>query len=115
MTIEFLLVYNQPFFKGLETEMKTWSLKGDLSRCFAKGLEKKVKTWILKSDLSHSPQAALRMYACGRIKLKSNIKPIISSATKTKHSFLISRIKSQLKMLSKKIFNQEPAAGMEDS
>ena len=58
--------------------MKTWNvLKGDLSRHFTKGLETKMKTWILKSDLSHSPQAALRMYACGR--KNSNLKAILIS------------------------------------
>lgn len=93
--------------------MKTWNvLKGDLSRHFTKGLETKMKTWILKSDLSHSPQAALRMYACGRRNLKSSANPAISSAAKAQNCFSVGGgLKLRLKTLAKP-FDQEPSVSI---
>ncbi|EKE12042.1 MAG: hypothetical protein ACD_14C00034G0002 [uncultured bacterium] len=96
--------------------MKTWNvLKGDLSRHFTKGLETKMKTWILKSDLSHSPQAALRMYACGRKNpnLKAGVNnPDVSSATKAQNCFSVGGgLKLRLKTLAKP-FDQEPSVSI---
>jgi len=58
-----------------------------------------MKTWILKSDLSHSPQAAFRTYACGVRRTKSTIPVVIDIQGETCSCLLISKIKSQLKVL----------------
>ncbi|MDR1057776.1 MAG: hypothetical protein LBL17_04450 [Coxiellaceae bacterium] len=58
-----------------------------------------MKTWLLKSDLSHSPQSALRMYASGSKKAKFNSD--YTFAARSRQYFLVRRLKSQLKALSK--------------
>jgi len=69
-----------------------------------------MKTWILKNDLSYSPQAALRTYTCGNRKLKFDNE--LSFANRSKQYFLVRRLKSQLKALSK-LLTQESIAEME--
>ena len=71
-----------------------------------------MKTWILKSDLSHSPQAALRMYACGS--KKSKFDSDLTFASRSKQYFLVRRLKSQLRALSK-LLTHETLAEMEGS
>jgi len=60
-----------------------------------------MKTWILKNDLSRSPQAALRMYACGCKKSKRD--SLVDFVSRPKHYFLARKLKSQLKELSKSL------------
>jgi hypothetical protein len=58
-----------------------------------------MKTWIAKNDLSRSPQSALRMYAGGN--RRSSFSSELSFASRSKQYFLVRRLKSQLKSLSK--------------
>lgn len=58
-----------------------------------------MKTWILKNDSARSPQAALRMYAVGN--RRSSFSSELTFANRSKQYFLVRRLKSQLKALSK--------------
>jgi hypothetical protein len=69
-----------------------------------------MKTWILKNDLSYSPQAAFRMYACGSKRSKFDSDSAL--ANKSKHYFVVRRLKSQLKALSR-LMTQEAVAEIE--
>ena len=58
-----------------------------------------MKTWIFKDCLSRSPQMALKAHSFGRRKPK--LKAERDSVSKSKHHFVVRRLRSQLKSLSK--------------